>query len=166
MANFAYLIGSRETRECLLVDPAWSVDALLDRAARWASAGAERFDRDGARSDRIEVAQGRLVGVARSTIRRLHDPRPPAGHDREATLCQLTSHLIRHGIVWVRCRKTGGAKDGDTWTHKMKCTKARKKFAHNAAEHAQFPAALLRAFKKPTLVRRGRRAGRGGSGRG
>ena len=32
MANFAYLIGSRETRECLLVDPAWSVDALLDRA--------------------------------------------------------------------------------------------------------------------------------------
>jgi glyoxylase-like metal-dependent hydrolase (beta-lactamase superfamily II) len=32
MANFAYLIGSRERRECLLVDPAWSVDALLDRA--------------------------------------------------------------------------------------------------------------------------------------
>ena len=32
MANFAYLIGSRSTREVLLVDPAWSVDALLDRA--------------------------------------------------------------------------------------------------------------------------------------
>jgi glyoxylase-like metal-dependent hydrolase (beta-lactamase superfamily II) len=32
MANFAYLVGSRETRECLLVDPAWSVDALLDQA--------------------------------------------------------------------------------------------------------------------------------------
>jgi len=32
MANFAYLIGSRSTREALLVDPAWSVDALLDRA--------------------------------------------------------------------------------------------------------------------------------------
>jgi glyoxylase-like metal-dependent hydrolase (beta-lactamase superfamily II) len=32
MANFAYLIGSRETRECLVVDPAWSVDALLDKA--------------------------------------------------------------------------------------------------------------------------------------
>ena len=32
MANFAYLIGSRETRDCLVVDPAWSVDALLDRA--------------------------------------------------------------------------------------------------------------------------------------
>ncbi len=32
MANFAYLVGSRSTREALLVDPAWSVDALLDRA--------------------------------------------------------------------------------------------------------------------------------------
>jgi glyoxylase-like metal-dependent hydrolase (beta-lactamase superfamily II) len=32
MANFAYLIGSRETREVLLVDPAWSVDTLLDSA--------------------------------------------------------------------------------------------------------------------------------------
>src|SRR5258706_13938092 len=32
MANFAYLVGSRSTREALLVDPAWSVDALLDQA--------------------------------------------------------------------------------------------------------------------------------------
>ena len=31
MANLAYLVGSRSTRE-VLVDPAWSVDALLDRA--------------------------------------------------------------------------------------------------------------------------------------
>lgn len=32
MANLAYLIGSRSTRECLVVDPAWAVDELLDRA--------------------------------------------------------------------------------------------------------------------------------------
>ncbi len=32
MANLAYLIGSLESREAYLVDPAWSVDALLDRA--------------------------------------------------------------------------------------------------------------------------------------
>jgi glyoxylase-like metal-dependent hydrolase (beta-lactamase superfamily II) len=32
MANLAYLIGSKSTREALLVDPAWSVDALLDKA--------------------------------------------------------------------------------------------------------------------------------------
>ncbi|MBM3463094.1 MAG: MBL fold metallo-hydrolase [Armatimonadetes bacterium] len=29
MANFVYLIGSKRTRECLLVDPAWDIDALL-----------------------------------------------------------------------------------------------------------------------------------------
>ena len=32
MANFAYLVGSRSSREALVVDPAWSVDGLLDRA--------------------------------------------------------------------------------------------------------------------------------------
>ena len=32
MANLAYLVGSQSTREALLVDPAWSVDALLDQA--------------------------------------------------------------------------------------------------------------------------------------
>jgi glyoxylase-like metal-dependent hydrolase (beta-lactamase superfamily II) len=32
MANLAYLVGSRESGECLVVDPAWKVDALLDRA--------------------------------------------------------------------------------------------------------------------------------------
>jgi len=32
MANFAYLIGSRASREALVVDPAWSVDELLDSA--------------------------------------------------------------------------------------------------------------------------------------
>jgi glyoxylase-like metal-dependent hydrolase (beta-lactamase superfamily II) len=32
MANLSYLVGSHSTREALLVDPAWSVDALLDQA--------------------------------------------------------------------------------------------------------------------------------------
>jgi len=32
MANLVYLIGSRETRECVIVDPAWNVDGLLDQA--------------------------------------------------------------------------------------------------------------------------------------
>jgi glyoxylase-like metal-dependent hydrolase (beta-lactamase superfamily II) len=34
MANFAYLVGSRATREALIVDPAWEVDRLLDLAAQ------------------------------------------------------------------------------------------------------------------------------------
>ncbi len=33
MANLAYLVGSYATREALIVDPAWDVDQLLDKAA-------------------------------------------------------------------------------------------------------------------------------------
>lgn len=33
MANFIYLIGSKRARECVIVDPAWNTDALLDIAA-------------------------------------------------------------------------------------------------------------------------------------
>ena len=32
MANLAYLVGSCQTRQALLVDPAWNVGGLLDRA--------------------------------------------------------------------------------------------------------------------------------------
>ena len=31
MANFTYLVGSRSTREVAIVDPAWDIDALLER---------------------------------------------------------------------------------------------------------------------------------------
>ena len=31
MANFCYIVGSRETREVALVDPAWDIDSLLER---------------------------------------------------------------------------------------------------------------------------------------
>lgn len=34
MANFIYLIGSKRTRECLIVDPAWDSSALVDLAAQ------------------------------------------------------------------------------------------------------------------------------------
>lgn len=32
MANLVYLVGSRQTRECVVIDPAWNVDGLLDQA--------------------------------------------------------------------------------------------------------------------------------------
>ena len=32
MANFAYLVGSLATRETLVVDPAWEIDALVEQA--------------------------------------------------------------------------------------------------------------------------------------
>jgi len=33
MQNFVYLIGDTETRECVAVDPAWEIDAILDEVA-------------------------------------------------------------------------------------------------------------------------------------
>jgi len=31
MENFVYLIGNKQTRKCVLVDPAWSIDGLLQQ---------------------------------------------------------------------------------------------------------------------------------------
>jgi len=33
MQNFVYLIGDPETRDCVVVDPAWEIDAILDQVA-------------------------------------------------------------------------------------------------------------------------------------
>ena len=32
MQNFVYLVGDRQTRECLVVDPAWDVDGIVAAA--------------------------------------------------------------------------------------------------------------------------------------
>jgi hydroxyacylglutathione hydrolase len=34
MENFAYLLGSKAAKKCLIVDPAWDVDTLLESAAQ------------------------------------------------------------------------------------------------------------------------------------
>lgn len=34
MQNFAYLIGDKKTQECVVVDPAWDVDAILREAEK------------------------------------------------------------------------------------------------------------------------------------
>jgi glyoxylase-like metal-dependent hydrolase (beta-lactamase superfamily II) len=34
MQNYVYLVGSRATRECVVVDPAWNVDAILEEAEK------------------------------------------------------------------------------------------------------------------------------------
>ena len=33
MANFIYLIGDRSTGECVVIDPAWDIDGILNVAA-------------------------------------------------------------------------------------------------------------------------------------
>lgn len=99
MANLAYLVGSRETREALVVDPAWDVDALLDRA-----------ERDGMRVVGALVTHyhqdhvgGDLFGFSIEGLGRLLERRPVPIHvnEREALgLRRVTgvseSDLVRH----------------------------------------------------------------------
>jgi glyoxylase-like metal-dependent hydrolase (beta-lactamase superfamily II) len=82
MANLAYLIGSRSTREALVVDPAWSVDALLDRAEadgiRVVGALVTHYHPDHVGG---EIFGLRIEGIARLLERA---PVPIHVHEREA----------------------------------------------------------------------------------
>ena len=100
MANFAYLIGSRETGECLVVDPAWAVDALCDQA-----------EQDGMRVTGALVTHyhqdhvgGSIFGMDIEGLGRLLERSPCKIHvnEQEADgLRQITgvseSDLVRHG---------------------------------------------------------------------
>ena len=100
MANFAYLIGSRQARECLLVDPAWSVDALLDQAAadgmRVTGALVTHYHQD--------HVGGRIFGMEIEGLAKLmaRAPVPVHVHEREAEgVRKVTglsaSDLVAHG---------------------------------------------------------------------
>ena len=99
MANLAYLVGSRSTRQALLVDPAWSVDALLDRAA------ADGMDVVGALVTHYhqDHVGGELFGFEIEGLRRLLERHPVPVHvqEREALgVRRVTgvseSDLVRH----------------------------------------------------------------------
>jgi hydroxyacylglutathione hydrolase len=99
MANFAYLIGSRSAREALVVDPAWSVDALLDQAAaddmRVVGALVTHYHQD--------HVGGRIFGFDIEGVARLLERAPVPihvnAHEAEGTR-QVTgaseSDLVRH----------------------------------------------------------------------
>jgi glyoxylase-like metal-dependent hydrolase (beta-lactamase superfamily II) len=99
MANFAYLVGSRSTREALIVDPAWEVDGLLDRAEdddmRVVGALVTHYHPDHVGG---EIFGHRIEGVARLLER---SPVPLHVNEHEAEgLRRITgaseSDLVRH----------------------------------------------------------------------
>ena len=123
MANFAYLVGSLSTREALLVDPAWSVDDLLDAAAsdglRVVGALVTHYHQDHVGGT---IFGHEIEGVARLLAR---EPMPIHVHEREAEgTREVTgaseSDLVRHaagdaialGGVAVRLLHTPGHTPG------------------------------------------------------
>jgi glyoxylase-like metal-dependent hydrolase (beta-lactamase superfamily II) len=123
MANFAYLIGSRQARECMVVDPAWSVDALLDQAAadgmRVSGALVTHYHQD--------HVGGRIFGMEIEGLARLMARAPVPVHvhaDEAEGVRKITglsaSDLVRHaggdavelGGVRVRLLHTPGHTPG------------------------------------------------------
>jgi glyoxylase-like metal-dependent hydrolase (beta-lactamase superfamily II) len=89
MANFAYLVGSRSAREAFLVDPAWSVDSLLDQAEsdemKVVGALATHYHQDHVGGSLFGME---IEGVARLLTRA---PVPIYANQREADgLCKVT----------------------------------------------------------------------------
>lgn len=106
MVNFAYLLGDRDSGECLLVDPAYAVDELLAVA-----------ESDGMRVTGVLVSHYHADHVGGSMM----------GHTIEgiATLlerCSVPIHVNEHEVPWI-VRTTGVSADhlvahaaGDTVT--------------------------------------------------
>ncbi|MFQ5416455.1 MAG: MBL fold metallo-hydrolase [Myxococcota bacterium] len=123
MANFSYLVGNRATREAYLVDPAWSVDALLDQAE---SDGMSVVGALVTHYHQDHVG-GSIFGMDIEGLPRLleRNPVPIHVHEQEAAgLIQVTgvseSDLVRHsggdlleiGSVRVRLLHTPGHTPG------------------------------------------------------
>jgi glyoxylase-like metal-dependent hydrolase (beta-lactamase superfamily II) len=79
MANLAYLVGSRSTRQALVIDPAWSVDALLDQAEQ------DEMDVVGALVTHYhqDHVGGEIFGLAIEGIPRLLERKPVPIHVNE-----------------------------------------------------------------------------------
>jgi glyoxylase-like metal-dependent hydrolase (beta-lactamase superfamily II) len=93
MLNFVYLIGDRETGQCLAVDPAWNVDDLVDVAAE-----------DGMRIEGVLATHhhqdhvgGDMMGVQVPGVRELLEKSP------------IKIHCNRAEGEWIR-RATGVSK--------------------------------------------------------
>jgi hydroxyacylglutathione hydrolase len=99
MQNFAYLIGSRSARQAFVVDPAWNVQGLLDRATK----------------DGVEV-----VGALVTHYHQDHVGGEIFGHRIEGVaklleLAPMPIHVNKHEAAGVR--QVTGASVGDLAVH-------------------------------------------------
>ena len=85
MVNFVYAIGDRATNECLLVDPAYAVDDLVDAVE----------------ADGMAVGGVLVHPLPPRPRRRLHDGYDDRGRDRLLERVECPVHVQRAEAPWV-----------------------------------------------------------------
>lgn len=97
MVNFCYLIGDAEKRECVVVDPAWDVQGLVDAAA------ADGMTLVGALATHYhpDHVGGDLFGLSVEGLARLQEihPVPVHCHRAEADGIRFMTHLGTSDLV-------------------------------------------------------------------
>jgi len=99
MMNFTYLVGDRDTRECLLVDPAWDVDSLVKLAQ------ADDMQIVGALASHYhpDHVGGEMMGYSVQGARRLLE------------LLPVRIHVQEKEVPWVK--RVTGLSDSDLAPH-------------------------------------------------
>ena len=123
MVNFVYLIGDKTTKECLVVDPAYDVDALLALAAQdgmtVTGALATHWHPDHVGGDLFGHEVGGIAQLLEKQSVRVHAQRPEAPWLERATgvgKSDLVLHdsgdVVRVGAIEVRLIHTPGHTPG------------------------------------------------------
>lgn len=99
MVNFAYLIGDRDTGECVLVDPAYAVNELVDT---------------------VEAEGLRVSGVLATHYHGDHIGGTIMGHTIEGVeslleRCDVPIHVNKHEVPWIL--KTTGLTESQLTSH-------------------------------------------------
>src|SRR5882724_2573086 len=110
MQNFVYLIGDPETRECVVVDPAWEIHAipgvaeLLEKnPAKVHVHKAEREFLRGFGSDLVRVEGGDTLAVGNVPLTFIHTP----GHTAGSQCFLVDGRLVSGDTLFIRsCGRT------------------------------------------------------------
>ena len=119
MQNFVYLIGDPQARECVVVDPAWEIDAIVDTAQTGRIPGieellervkakvyvhkAEREFLKGLGSDLVKVDNHTTLTIGRLTLTFMHTP----GHTPGSQCFLIDGRLVSGDTLFIgSCGRT------------------------------------------------------------
>ena len=108
--------------------------------------------RGGLEGENDIAAHGSPADVFGAAVRRLHDPRAAAGHDRHSGLSQATPDLPSQAVVGVVFLEAGGTENRDAGTYEMQSPEPLEAFTENAKGSPQILQPAVRPLEKPALL--------------